>query len=240
MSDPVLPPRLRDEVTRTLAPVRPLRPLRRALLLAPLAAAVVALAPWVRGLRWDAEAVGAVRLWGGSALEAGAALMLLAAALSESVPGRLSSPGRLALRAALAGLCLVMISFVTFDASATRVPGLAASAYDRICTRQPFLLGLLPLAVTALALRRGLAARPALAGALAGLGAGLLAESGWRLHCEVSDPAHVFTTHAVAVLALAGAGTLGGSLAASVRRLRVRRAPFAPAGPPPPRPGRSG
>ena len=37
--------------------------------------------------------------------------------------------------------------------------------------------------------------RPRIAGALYGLGAGLMADAGWRLFCHFSNPAHVFGAH---------------------------------------------
>jgi hypothetical protein len=72
------------------------------------------------------------------------------------------------------------------------------------------LLGLLPLAVSAVLLARGVLMRPLMTGALAGLGAGLFADSSWRLYCEVSDPAHVLTAHlgAVGLVTLAGVGVV--------------------------------
>jgi hypothetical protein len=50
--------------------------------------------------------------------------------------------------------------------------------------------------------------RPGLVGALCGLAAGVLADSGWRLACEVSSPAHVLESHAFAVLLVTGLGAL--------------------------------
>ena len=37
--------------------------------------------------------------------------------------------------------------------------------------------------------------RPRFAGALLGLGAGLMADAGWRLFCHYSEPAHVLSAH---------------------------------------------
>ena len=57
-------------------------------------------------------------------------------------------------------------------------------------------------------------------GALAGFGSGLLADSAWRVYCEVSDPQHVLTAHAVGVVALSAIGALAGVI---VPRLRLWR-----------------
>ncbi|HEX6738195.1 MAG TPA: NrsF family protein [Vicinamibacteria bacterium] len=208
-----LPPALRDEVERTLAPVRPLpAPGRRLLALLPLAAALPALVLAAWGLRGDREAVGPLLLWAGSALQVLAGLALMGAALRESVPARLRGPGALAAQG-LGALGLVgALTFATFVASPTQVPLLAEARYFRICFTHTFELGLLPLLGLGLLLRRGLTARPGLAGTLAGLGAGLLADAGWRLFCHVSAPGHVFGAHLGAVLALAAASGLAGRL----------------------------
>ena len=42
--------------------------------------------------------------------------------------------------------------------------------------------------------------RPAVAGALLGLGAGLMADAGWRIFCHFSEPAHVLSAHLAAVV----------------------------------------
>jgi hypothetical protein len=63
-----------------------------------------------------------------------------------------------------------------------------------------------------LLIARGLAARPIVAGALSGLAAGLMADSGWRLFCEVSDPSHVLTAHAGAIAAVTLAGAAAGAV----------------------------
>jgi len=66
---------------------------------------------------------------------------------------------------------------------------------------------------------RALPARPWLAGAIYGLGAGLIADSGTRLFCWVSDPAHVLVAHGGSILFLA---VLGGLAAAVIERTRAR------------------
>jgi hypothetical protein len=57
--------------------------------------------------------------------------------------------------------------------------------------------------------------RPLLIGVLSGLGAGLMADAGWRIFCHFSEPAHVLAAHlgGVVVSALAGA-----ALAVTLRR----------------------
>ena len=54
--------------------------------------------------------------------------------------------------------------------------------------------------------------RPRIAGALYGLGAGLMADAGWRLFCHFSVPSHVFGAHTLAILATCGLGVVTASL----------------------------
>jgi hypothetical protein len=64
------------------------------------------------------------------------------------------------------------------------------------------------VAVAAVLAARAYPTRPAFTGALLGLGAGLMADAGWRLFCHFSEPAHVLAAHLAAVLASAAAGAL--------------------------------
>jgi hypothetical protein len=212
-TDAGVPAGLKDEVRRTLRPVRRLpAPWLRALLLLPVGALLLVAVPRVWSLRMDASVVGPWRLWAGSALQILVGLALIASALRESIPGRLSAPRTLASWAALGLGFMLLLTAVTFGASPTHAPPRLEWAYFRTCVTRSFGLGLLPLGVAGLLLRRGLVARPMAAGALAGLGAGLLADSSWRLFCEVSDPAHVLTAHAGAILGVGAAGALAGHL----------------------------
>ena len=78
--------------------------------------------------------------------------------------------------------------------------------YWTVCFTRPVLIGF-PVMAIALALAwRAYALRAALVGALAGLGAGLMTDAGWRTFCHVSDPVHVLSAHLAAVLALSGVG----------------------------------
>jgi hypothetical protein len=218
-----LPPGLREEVARTLKPVQPLAsPGRRAALLLPVAGSLLVFVPLAWSLRDDAAAVGLVQLWGGSLLQVLVGLVVLAAALGESVPGRLSAPRRL-FGAALLGLGFMgALAAATFLTSPTHVPPQLARSYAHICFTRPFVVGLLPLAIALLLIARGLVTRPLVAGALAGLGAGLLTDASWRLFCEVSDPAHVLTAHAAAVGALVLVGAAIGAVGAVVGSSRAR------------------
>ena len=210
MADRV-PAALRRAVAETCAPVSPLAaPARRATALVPwaLLLAVVVLAVW--GLRADFSEVGVWRLWGASAVQLVLAIAIASAAIAESVPGRLRS---VAAHLTLAGAAAAVVSattLLTFAASGTVVPAAFSARYFWICLTHPLLLGLPALAVLGIMAERGLTSRPVVAGALAGLGAGLVSDASWRLYCHVSDPGHVLAAHAGAVVALTAIGVVGG------------------------------
>jgi hypothetical protein len=161
--------------------------------------------PAVYGVRWNAGALGA-GLWGGSLLQVGVATALLACALGETLPGRRGALARVFAYGALGAFVLLGLTLLTFGIIPTYAP--QSALYFRVCISRSFLIGLLPLAVALLLLRRGVPLRPLAAGALAGLGAGLLADSGWRIFCEVTDPAHVLAAHGGAVAAVGAVGAL--------------------------------
>jgi hypothetical protein len=202
---------LRDEVARTLTPVRPLAaPGRRARVFLLIGAGGLALVPMAYGIRRDAAALGLSHLWVLSALQLGAAAALFRQALTESIPGRAASGRLIALALALAAALLVCITALTFEASQTYVPFLRDARYLYTCSTRTVLLGLPALALAGWLMRRGLTMRPIVAGGLAGLGAGLLADASWRIYCEVSDPIHVLTAHAAGIVTLSLIGALAG------------------------------
>jgi hypothetical protein len=211
MPDMRLPAELRARVARSLVPVRPLpAPGRRALTFLGLGVGLLAGVPLMWGVRQNAAELGGT-LWALSLLQVGAAVLLLRRALVESIPGRLGDRGRVLAWGAL-GLALTLgVTAVTFVASPTDVPPRWAGEYLYICSTRTFALGLPALTAAGFLLRRGLVARPMLVGALAGLGSGLLADSAWRVYCEVSDPWHVLTAHTSGVLALCVFGALAGA-----------------------------
>src|SRR5471030_529223 len=86
---PDVPPTLRDAVKRDLRPTRPLRPPSvRALVLIPLAVAIVLAVPGLHFFRSDMRAIGFLKAWGFSFGQALAGLVIVAVALRESIPGR--------------------------------------------------------------------------------------------------------------------------------------------------------
>jgi hypothetical protein len=215
---------VRAEIARTLRPVTPLAPPgRRALVFLVLGAAWLILVSIWWGIRRDAPALGISRLWALSALQVAAAGLMFRHALAESIPGRLNARWRVALWAALGTALMLGVTALTFLASPTYVPHLREARYLYTCATRTFALGIPALAIAGWLLRRGLTMRPIIAGALAGLGAGLLADSSWRIYCEVSDPHHVLTAHAAGIVALAAAGGLAGLVVQLLARLIARR-----------------
>lgn len=70
------------------------------------------------------------------------------------------------------------------------------------------MLGAPFMVLSTLMIGRAFPTRPAIAGGLCGLSAGVLSDAGWRLSCWISDPAHIIESHGLALLSLAAAGSL--------------------------------
>ena len=208
MADPVtVPPSLRAAVAADLAPVVPLRsPIVRGLALVPIAAALLVAAPLVFSFR-DMAALGWGWSWGASTLQALAGVLLVVAALRESVPGRSWSRRGLVL---LAGLPIALVAAVTMASwqSSPVAIGHAALTIGAICLTGSA-IGALPATLIAVVLAvRAYPTRPVVTGWLAGLGGGLMADAGWRLFCHFSEPSHVLATHLGGVLVAAAVGAL--------------------------------
>jgi negative regulator of sigma F NrsF-like protein len=208
MADPVaVPPSLRAAVAADLAPVVPLRsPMVRGLALVPIAAVLLVAAPLVFSFR-DMAALGWVWSWGASALQAAAGVLLVIAALRESVPGRSWSRRGLVL---LAGLPIALVAAVTIASWRSSPVAIGGSAFiiGAICLAGSA-IGALPATLIAVVLAvRAYPIRPGVTGWLAGLGGGLMADAGWRLFCHFSEPSHVLATHLGGVLVAAALGAL--------------------------------
>jgi hypothetical protein len=64
------------------------------------------------------------------------------------------------------------------------------------------------IALASILAARAYPTRPAVAGALLGLGAGLMADAGWRIFCHFGEPSHVLSAHLAAVLMSTAIGAL--------------------------------
>jgi hypothetical protein len=222
--------RIRELVAADFRPVRPLRtPWVRAMALAPLAAAMLALLPLVIfHVRTDVDRLSPLVTWGASIGQAVLGLALGIAACRQVVPGQWQRPAVTVgwLAGAAAGVAAVM--WMTWGASPVSLPPSLWRESTYACLQQSFLDGLPVLVVALVLASRGLAARPALVGALAGLSAGTISDAAWRMVCVVTEPSHVGIGHMGAVLALALTGSAALSAWARLSRPRPRggRPPF--------------
>jgi hypothetical protein len=210
------PRKLRAAIKRDLRPTRPLRPpYVRALVLIPLAAAIVLSVPGLRFFRSDMQAIGFLKAWGFSFGQALAGLVIIGVALRESIPGRGLSRGAIAATVAV-GLA-IPFALLAVTASAFNVgpePG-QALAEGIGCFRVSAVSAIPALIAAAFLAARALPTRPALAGALYGLGCGLIADAGLRLFCEYTVPTHVLFGHGGGILA---AMAVGAAVAKAVQR----------------------
>lgn len=215
-----LPEDLRARVTTDLRPVRPLLPpWQRALLLVPAALLVWAVAPAAFGVRGDLGAIGPALAWGGSLIQLAVAALIIAGALREAVPGEQLPRPYASLLLASGFVVTVLLAFATNAVSPEPVPR-AETWFDWwYCWEGAVRAGAPLVLLLGVFLARGLAMRPALAGALSGMGAGTAVDGGWRLSCNYSNPTHVVLSHGGAVLALTVAGV---AIAVTVGRLRQK------------------
>lgn len=199
----------RDEIAGTLTPVRPVAaPARRVGAVAPLALALVITAPLLWGERGDLALAAPALTWGATGFQFVLGLWWLTLSFREAVPGRNISTTSLAVAAVLTVVLFVTITLLTNAASPTVVAAGREWQYWVECVLGPAALGAPFMIVATLLAGRAFPTRPAVAGALSGLSAGVLSDAGWRLSCWISEPAHVIGSHAVAVLGLALAGSL--------------------------------
>jgi len=219
MTDEALPAALREAVAHDLRPVRPLRsPARRALTLLPLGLALLVLIPLVWGLRSNFALLGLGAAWGLSAVQSLAGLIVVGIALREAVPGRELSPRAIAAAVLAAAALFLGLTFVTNSIAPGIEPPGTFARYIWECLYMAGVTSVVPLAAAGWLAARALPTRPAVAGAIYGLGAGLMNDAGVRLFCRVSSPLHVILAHGGAILAL----TLLGAIAATViDRLRA-------------------
>jgi len=210
---------LRDKIARDLRPVKPLRsPSMRALVLLPLAAAIVFAVPALRFFRSDMQALGVVRGWGFSYAQAIAGIVIVALALRESIPGRALSRAVLGWTIA-AGLTLPALLLVLTSSSFTLGPAPGQALTDGIGCFRASAEGAVPaLIVAALLVARAFPLRPGIAGALYGLGCGLIADAGLRLYCEYTAPPHVAFAHGGAIVGAMFAGVLMARISAPSSR----------------------
>ncbi|MDO9021076.1 MAG: NrsF family protein [Myxococcales bacterium] len=208
--DEALPPALRDALRRDARPVAAFSAWRRA-----LPAAAVALAVAAVGLLARPRADLAHQPVGRMALGAGAAVAGLAVALTLLLHGGRRGLGLPAsvrwifVGSALAGFAAVSAAVSVPVEGSVHLAGAAAWLARLGCALHGTALAALVGAVLFYGARRSAAVSPAAAGAVAGLGAGLVGALAQHLQCPVMDLDHTLVAH----LAPVALGALLGALA---------------------------
>jgi len=203
----VIPAALRDAVARDLRAVRPLaHPWQRAALALPLALVLLIAAPLIFGVRGDAARVGLALTWGVSVFQLGLGMVLIGMALREAVPGRALAMPTLALAGAASVATVLIVTLATWLMSPRHVGTGHQLFIWSLCFGYTFASALPLVLLAGLLASRAYPLRPALVGALYGLGAGLVSDAGWRLFCHFTDPLHVLPAHFGAVIASMLAG----------------------------------
>jgi hypothetical protein len=204
MTKPPMNEPLRAVVAADLAPVRPLRaPLRRVVPVIPVALGLLLAAPLVFSFR-DLVALGWLLSWGASSGEMIVGLAIVVLALHESIPGR-GRRARLHIVVVMGiAILIAAITMASWHASPVRVSEQWWTV-AAICAACSAITALPAVVLSAVLIVNAHPVRPRLTGALGGLGAGLMADAGWRLFCHYSDPAHVVAHGGgVAFAAIAG------------------------------------
>jgi hypothetical protein len=209
MSDGPGPAELFRTIAQDLRPVRPLpAPERRALALAPLGVMLLVGSPSFWGWRGNLAMLDPSVSWGLSIVQGIVGVLIVGAALREAVPGRTLSGVTLAATIAGAATLVLAITAVTHAVLETPEPAAIWLGSVLICLQTSLLSGLPAVAITVALAARALPSRPAVAGALCGLGAALMTDAGMRLYCNVSTPAHVLVAHGGGLIGLSLAGAL--------------------------------
>jgi len=201
-------PDLRARLAADYQPVRALRsPWARALGVLPLGLIALVAAPLAFDVRPDASRLGWFGVWGFSLLQSAIGFLVVAAALRESIPGRGWSRGAIALWLSMPLAIIVGITMFSWQFS----PVMLRREFwvvGGMCFAGSAAMALPVVALTSILAARAYPTRPAIAGALLGLGAGLMADAGWRIFCHFSEPAHVLSAHLAAVIMSTVIGTL--------------------------------
>ena len=210
--------RVRRLVAQDLRPVRPLLPpTRRVLIVSPIAAVLAFLAALNYGRRDDFEQLGGIITWGLSAIQWTIGLLILGIALRQAIPGYGVSRRTRWIGCGVAVFVILTVTVVTYVAHPTFVPPDRTWRLWYLCLIGPLKFGGPLLVVSSLLAARAFPTHPAGVGALCGLAAGVVADSGWRLTCWISVPTHVLGAHALAVALQVACGAALGTL---IERLR--------------------
>jgi hypothetical protein len=203
-----MPADLRAAMQADYRPVRVLRsPLLRVLWVMPIAIVALFAAPLAFNVRPDAANLGWTGVWGLSLIQSLLGLAVVVAALRESVPGRGWSRGAIALWLAVPIAMVIGVTLFSWNASPVSLRR-EWWLIGGVCFAGSAATALPVVALAAILASRAYPTRPAIAGLLLGLGAGLIADAGWRVFCHFSEPSHVLSAHLAAVVISAAIGSL--------------------------------
>jgi hypothetical protein len=229
---PKPPEALMRAIAHDLRPVKPSpRPLRLALRMVPHALLVSSAILLAIGPRQDSAILGPLLTWGASAAQFVLAIALVWIAAHESTPADRLPKGTVYSAAVAAMLVVVAITLSTVSVSPAgstlHVPPriietLRVSPWimDLACGIGSTIAGGILVLLFSWMFRNSLAARPTLAGALYGAGAGVAINAGWRIACPVSTLSHALGAHGTAIIATVLLGALIGRFLGS-RRLHI-------------------
>ncbi|HUQ10981.1 MAG TPA: NrsF family protein [Steroidobacteraceae bacterium] len=221
MNEARIPSLLRDAISRDLEPVRPLAsPALRALALLPVG--VLLLVAFPAFWSWQHHVA---RLpspaWVLSAVETLLSLLVLGACFREAVPGRSLSTRAIACVLGVSGLVFVWVNLTT--RSPAGVSEALLLQWFGECITTALTYSIPALIAPAWLVSRALPGRPALTGALCGLGTGLMADAGMRIICRDGDYVHVLVAHGGAILILVALGALSACAIEVIKARRLRR-----------------
>jgi hypothetical protein len=218
-----VPQALLDAVRSDLKPVQALpMPRYRALKLLPVGAAVLIGIPefWTWRLHSSAASWPA---WLISVCEIGFSLLIVTASFREAIPGRELSLKRIAVL-----LCLACLVFMLANPVLSPPSSVALSITARWigeCLSRAMMFSIPALVLAIVLASRGLPNRPALVGALCGLGVGFMGDAGLRLLCWDGDFSHVVLAHGGAIAVLACLGSLVSFVVERIKRERELPSP---------------
>jgi len=211
MTSNPLPNAIREAIGNQIAPVRPLSPAwRRILVVAAVAIGVAVIALTSLDLRFDLGEIPLWLGWGASMLQLVLGVLLIALALREAVPGAGVPSGTVRL-AVVASISLhIGVGILTRMHS----PGLPIGpdwiSNSILCLKNQASLVLPVLALTMWLVFRALPLRAPVAGLLGAGGAAVAADAVTHLLCPMSDLRHVLVWHSGALLAAMAIGwTIG-------------------------------
>src|SRR4051812_7199367 len=220
MTDRPVPASLRAIVERDLRPVRPLAsPGRRAVALVPVGLVLLIGLPLFWHWRSHLAQLAPWPSWPLSPLETAIGLVTLAFGFREAIPGR-----ELPRMSSAAAIAAVWIGFLAINAAhpmpPAEVPAETTLRWIAECVAMTAAFSLPALAITVWLVARALPRRPALTGAICGLGVGMMADAGLRLFCWDGDALHIVVAHGGAIAIAMALGALSGAI---TERIKARR-----------------